>query len=73
MLPGLEREPSINRLHFPRKDIDRCFKYDTVEEIFSALEKEDTEWAHKTLTTLKRKSPLSLKVYLFIIIKGPES
>lgn len=42
--------------------IDRCFKYDTLEEIVEALEKEGSEWANKTLDTLKEMSPTSLKV-----------
>jgi len=70
VLPGLDREASLNRLSLPGKDIDRCFKYETIEEIFAALEKEGTEWAHKTLRTLKRKSPLSLKLTLKLLRNG---
>lgn len=49
-----------------RKAIDRCFKYDTVEEIFKALETEEEqkEWAQKTLETLTIRSPTSLRVTL---------
>ena len=49
-----------------RNAIDRCFQYNTVEEIFEALknETEQKEWAEKTLATLSNRSPTSLKVAL---------
>ncbi|KAG1705215.1 hypothetical protein DVH05_004147 [Phytophthora capsici] len=37
---------------------------DTVEGIFERLEKLNTEWSQETLATLKKMSPLSLKVTL---------
>jgi hypothetical protein len=40
----------------------RCFRFDTIREIFDALEKEGGEWANKTLKTLRRMSPTSLQV-----------
>jgi enoyl-CoA hydratase len=45
-------------------DIDRLFAFDTVEEIFAALEHEGTDWARTQLAVLKTKSPQSLKVTL---------
>jgi 3-hydroxyisobutyryl-CoA hydrolase len=66
-----------------RKAIDRCFKYDTMEEIISALEQEIErpndqdidytnirEWATRTLKTLHERSPTSLKVTLKEMRKG---
>lgn len=56
-----------------RRAIDRCFKYNTVQEIFQALERESSpdsppdhqkEWARNTLDTLSARSPTSLKVAL---------
>ncbi|KAL8881036.1 MAG: hypothetical protein Q9198_001679 [Flavoplaca austrocitrina] len=56
-----------------RLAIDYCFRYDTVEKIISALEKERDsahappqikEWAMRTLAKLGEKSPTSLKVTL---------
>ncbi|KAI9592641.1 ClpP/crotonase-like domain-containing protein [Syncephalis fuscata] len=41
-----------------RAAIDRCFKFNTVQEIFTALEKEGGEWAKKTLETLSKMSQL---------------
>ena len=51
-----------------RRAIDRCFCYNSVEEIEEALRIEKgkgmSEWAEKTLQTLKERSPTSLKVAL---------
>ena len=61
---GLETdagEPPIEP-HLPA--IDRLFAYDTVEEIFAALEADGSDWALAQLATLKTKSPQSLKVTL---------
>ncbi|KAJ9266289.1 hypothetical protein DTO212C5_6376 [Paecilomyces variotii] len=64
-LPSIQQEP-IQLAGKLRKAIDRCFKYNTVEEIFKALENEEEqkEWAQKTLETLSQRSPTSLKVTL---------
>lgn len=64
-LPSVQEEPIL--LAGPlRSAIDRCFQYNTVEEIFQALEREteQQEWAQKTLKTLSGRSPTSLKVAL---------
>jgi enoyl-CoA hydratase len=61
---GLETdagEPPIEP-HLPA--IDRLFAFDTVEEIFAALEADGSEWASAQLATLKTKSPQSLKLTL---------
>jgi enoyl-CoA hydratase len=42
--------------------IERCFWKETVEDIFGALEAEKGEWAKTQLSTLKTKSPQTLKV-----------
>ena len=55
-----------------REAVDRCFQYDTVEEILIALQKEEEEatdetvrgWATATTKTINEKSPTSLKVAL---------
>ncbi|WP_421731531.1 enoyl-CoA hydratase/isomerase family protein [Brevundimonas sp.] len=47
-----------------REAIDRLFAFDTVEEIFAALEADGSEWALAQLATLKTKSPQSMKVSL---------
>jgi enoyl-CoA hydratase len=53
-----------------RDAIDRLFAFDTVEEIFQALEADGSDWALKQLETLKTKSPESLKVSLRQIRTG---
>ena len=53
-----------------REAIDRLFAFDTVEEIFAALEADGSDWALKQLETLKTKSPQSLKVSLRQIRTG---
>ena len=47
-----------------REAIDRLFAFDTVEEIFAALETDGSDWAMAQLAALKTKSPQSLKVTL---------
>jgi enoyl-CoA hydratase len=47
-----------------REAIDRLFAFDTVEEIFAALDAEGSDWASAQLAILKTKSPQSLKVTL---------
>ena len=53
-----------------REAIDRLFAFDTVEEIFAALEADGSDWALKQLEILKTKSPQSLKVSLRQIRTG---
>ncbi|RKP25597.1 ClpP/crotonase-like domain-containing protein [Syncephalis pseudoplumigaleata] len=55
-----------------RAAIDRCFKFNTIHEIFAALEKEGGEWAGKTLATLRQMSPTSLQVTLSQLRAGRE-
>lgn len=57
-------DPGPARIDANRALIDRLFAFDTVEEIFTALEAEGSEWALKELATLKSKSPQSMKVSL---------
>jgi enoyl-CoA hydratase len=47
-----------------RDDIDRLFAGDTLEQIVEALNADGSEWALAQATTLKTKSPLSMKVSL---------
>ncbi|KAJ3279548.1 hypothetical protein HK104_001377 [Borealophlyctis nickersoniae] len=50
--------------------INRCFRFDTLEEIVEALEKENTQWAKDTLDHMKTLSPTSLKLTLMQIRRG---
>jgi len=59
-----------------RATIDRSFVGASVEDILAALEREaisgsaDSEWAAKTVATMRTKSPLSLKVALAQVRRG---
>ena len=53
-----------------REAIDRLFAFDTVEEIFAALQADGSVWASAQLAILKTKSPQSLKVSLRQIRTG---
>ena len=50
--------------------ITRLFASDQLEEILSALEADESEWAEKELITLRTKSPLSCKVSLRLLAEG---
>ncbi|MDQ0322526.1 enoyl-CoA hydratase [Pararhizobium capsulatum DSM 1112] len=66
-------EPVPCTLALVRDEIDRLFRFDTIEEIIAALEEESSDFALKTLETLHRKSPLSLKVTLRLLRFGTSS
>lgn len=61
-LPKPPDHPSDLAMH--RAKIDSCFAHDEVEQIISALQKDDSEWAKETLKLLEAVSPTSLKVTL---------
>ena len=60
-------EPTLPGL---RDTIDRCFAFDTVEEILASLAREGTEWADRTARELQTMSPTSLKVSLAQMRRG---
>nr|QWJ73354.1 3-hydroxyisobutyryl-CoA hydrolase 1-1 [Isatis tinctoria] len=68
--PNLKQQSAYHRLDV----IDRCFSRRTVEEIMSALEREDTHgadgWIPATIRALKKASPASLKISLRSIREG---
>jgi 3-hydroxyisobutyryl-CoA hydrolase len=49
-----------------REAIDRCFRFNTVEDILTALSNETVhkEWAEKTIEDIKARSPTSVRVAL---------
>ncbi|RZJ43536.1 MAG: enoyl-CoA hydratase/isomerase family protein [Brevundimonas sp.] len=61
---GLEDDPGEAPIEAHLEAIDRLFAFDTVEEIFAALEADGSEWALAQLAALKTKSPQSLMVSL---------
>ena len=50
--------------------IDNLFASDKLEEIISALEADDSEWARDELTKLRRMSPQACKVTLRLLADG---
>ena len=64
-LPSRQEEPRLLTRKL-RAAINRCFRFNTIEEILQSLEDEvdQREWAQKTLETLSTRSPTSLKVTL---------
>jgi enoyl-CoA hydratase len=61
---GLEADAGEAPVEAHLEAIDRLFAFDTVEEIFAALEADGSEWALAQLAILKTKSPQSMKVTL---------
>jgi enoyl-CoA hydratase len=53
-----------------REAIDQCFRFDTVEEIVTALRRRGDAWATQQLETLSRMSPTSMKVTLEEVRRG---
>jgi 3-hydroxyisobutyryl-CoA hydrolase len=47
-----------------RETIDRCFSHNSVEEIIAALEADGSEFSQKTMDTILKRSPSSVKVSL---------
>ena len=62
--------PGESRLEAERALIDRAFRFDTVEEIVAALEKEEGEFAASAREIIAKRSPTSLKLALRLIRLG---
>lgn len=65
VLDALHTPPGEGTIERQKPAIDRCFSSDSIEGVIEALEEETGEWegfARTTLETLRKKSPLSLKV-----------
>ncbi|XP_049368728.1 3-hydroxyisobutyryl-CoA hydrolase 1-like [Solanum verrucosum] len=69
-IPNLKAESPCHKM----KIIDQCFSQRTIEEIISSLENEalnnKDDWISSTIQSLKKASPISLKVYLRSIREG---
>lgn len=65
-------QPSVNtsKLDDILPNIKKCFSGVTVEEIYENLKRDGSDWAEKTLNTLKINSPTALKVSLRSITSG---
>ncbi|MCL7021377.1 hypothetical protein MKW94_003501 [Papaver nudicaule] len=70
-----EKPPLKERSAYRRLDIiDRCFSRKTVEDVISALETESVKggdaWISQAVHSMKKASPVSLKVFLNSIREG---
>ena len=54
----------LDPVFFPKlnSEINDCFKYDTVEEVIKAIEKNDASWAKESLNSIYKMSPTSIKI-----------
>ncbi|WP_027998407.1 enoyl-CoA hydratase/isomerase family protein [Sinorhizobium arboris] len=73
LIRAVSNEPPASALldHLPV--IDRCFAFDSVEEILAALETEGSDFARETLELLKTRSAISLKLTLSLLRAGRSS
>ncbi|MFS0752567.1 enoyl-CoA hydratase/isomerase family protein [Oceanobacillus sp. 1P07AA] len=61
-----------SRLENHRSEIDEYFSYSTLEQVITALESAESDFANKTKQLLLTKSPISLKVTLEQLRRGKE-
>jgi enoyl-CoA hydratase len=66
-------DPGQSLLAAEREVIDRCFGFDSVEEIIGALLREPGEFARSARETILRRSPTSLKLTLRLLRLGRDS
>ncbi|MGK9231753.1 enoyl-CoA hydratase/isomerase family protein [Inquilinus limosus] len=70
VLQRFAADPGAPTLAPLRPAIDRCFGRDTVEEILTALDAEEGDWARAAAEQIRAGSPTSLKVTLRQIRQG---
>jgi len=71
-LGAASQSPPEPRISDNLATINRTFASDTLEEIFEALEGDESDWAEKELAALRTKSPMSCKVSLRLLAEGAE-
>lgn len=59
---GLTGEPGSTSLAESLETIDRCFAHGSVEAILAALDEDETAWSQLVATTIRMKSPTSLRI-----------
>jgi len=71
IIAGFTQSPTDQPPLAPRRaQIDRIFAHNTVEQIITALEREDDPWAAQIRATILSKSPVSSKVALRQLREG---
>lgn len=73
VINSFSETPEKGRLEAQRDLIDHAFRFDTVEEIITALEADGSEFANETRQTMLKRSPTSLKLALRLIRLGRQS
>ena len=72
IIAAFAEDPGAAPLDEYRDFIDAAFGEDTLEDIMDHLDAIDHEWAAKTLSKLKKMSPISMKVIVEQILRGAE-
>ena len=67
---ALAADPGPAHLESHRGIIDRCFAFDTVDEILAALQADGSDFARMTRATLAEKAPSSLVLTLCLLRRG---
>jgi enoyl-CoA hydratase len=62
--------PSPAKIEENLAQISRLFAPDRLEDVISALDEEEGDWAQSELATIRTKSPLSCKVSLRLLAEG---
>lgn len=73
VLAGFATAPGLAGIAGHRGSIDRCFKFDTVEAILAALDKDAAagdSWCADQARAIRAKSPTSLKIALAQVRRG---
>ncbi|OCP02811.1 MULTISPECIES: enoyl-CoA hydratase/isomerase family protein [unclassified Ensifer] len=73
VIAGSSSEAPTTPLQAHLSLIDRCFAFDTVEEILAALEADGSDFAKETLALLNSRSALSMKLTLDLVRAGRRS
>ncbi|MEK1947604.1 MAG: enoyl-CoA hydratase/isomerase family protein [Ensifer adhaerens] len=72
-IQGVTEQVPSSPLAAHLKAIDRCFAFDTVEEILAALEAENSDFGRETLALLRSRSALSMALTLDLLRAGRKS
>lgn len=72
-IQGVADEVPPSPLAAHLKAIDRCFAFDTIEEILAALEAENSDFGRETLALLRSRSALSMALSLDLLRAGRKS
>jgi len=72
VLADMAEEAGTSELAALQAPIDRCFGAGSLDEAIARLEAEGSEWAGKTLATMRTKSPTSMRIAFRQLRQGRE-